>query len=93
MVERHYFWVVGLVVSMFAAVACSGSSSDGDTIIVFAASSLTDVFGQIEAEFEANNPGVDVIVSLGGSSSLRNRSVQVHPLTCLLQPTRRSSPP
>ena len=73
MVERHFFWVVGLVVSMFAAVACSGSSSDGDTIIVFAASSLTDAFSEIEADFEANNPGVDVIVSLGGSSSLREQ--------------------
>jgi molybdate transport system substrate-binding protein len=35
-----------------------------------AASSLTDVFDRLEGEFEAANPGVDIVVSSAGSSSL-----------------------
>lgn len=39
-------------------------------MVVFAASSLTDAFGRIEREFEVRHPDTDVVVNLGGSSSL-----------------------
>lgn len=55
----------------------SGSSSIGDeprgTLVVFAAASLTDVFGAIEADFEAAHPEVDVKVNFAGSQSLRTQ--------------------
>lgn len=40
------------------------------TLTVFAASSLTDVFAELETQFEAANPGVDVVVNPGASSDL-----------------------
>lgn len=39
-------------------------------LVVYAASSLTDAFEQIASEFEAANPGVDVLFNFGGSSEL-----------------------
>lgn len=56
--------VVGL---MLFATACGGG---GERVVVFAASSLTDVFGHLEAEFEATHPDVDVVVNAAGSASL-----------------------
>lgn len=50
------------------ATAC-GASSD-DRVVVFAASSLTDVFDRLESEFESTHPDIDVVVTTGGSSSL-----------------------
>jgi molybdate transport system substrate-binding protein len=46
------------------------AQSHRQTLTVFAASSLTDVFGEIETAFEADHPGVDVVFSFGGSSTL-----------------------
>jgi molybdate transport system substrate-binding protein len=40
-------------------------------LIVFAASSLADVFGDLEQRFEKSNPGVDVVLNLAGSQALR----------------------
>lgn len=40
------------------------------TLIVFAASSLTDAFEEIGAAFETGNPGVDVLFNFAGSSTL-----------------------
>ncbi len=56
---------------------CGGSS--GDQVIVFAASSLTDVFDQLEQRFEAAHPDIDVIVNYGGSSSLAGQIEQGAP--------------
>lgn len=56
------------VLGLLAAVGGCGSSDQ--RIVVFAASSLTDVFDRLEAEFESANPGVDVVISYGGSASL-----------------------
>lgn len=41
--------------------------------MVSAASSLTDVFADIEQAFEAANPGVDILLNLAGSSLLREQ--------------------
>jgi len=40
-------------------------------LVVFAASSLTDVFDDLEQSFEAANAGVDVALSYGGSQVLK----------------------
>ena len=48
----------------------AGCGSGGTRVVVFAASSLTDVFERLESEFEAQHPDVDVVVNVGGSSTL-----------------------
>ncbi len=63
--------------------ACGGADSDpvvDDEIVVSAAASLADAFGEIEAAFEDANPGVDVVVNLGGSSALREQIVEGAPV-------------
>jgi molybdate transport system substrate-binding protein len=57
-----------LALCLLAGGAACGTADE--TVIVFAASSLTDAFDRIESDFEAANPGIDVVVSFGGSSSL-----------------------
>ncbi|MFH1186461.1 MAG: molybdate ABC transporter substrate-binding protein [Chloroflexota bacterium] len=48
-------------------------ASQPQTLTVFAASSLTDAFTEIEAAFEAANPGVEVVFSFSGSQMLRRQ--------------------
>lgn len=55
----------------FLSLVSSVVFAQGDTTVtVFAASSLTDAFTELEAAFEDANPGVDVVVSFAGSSTL-----------------------
>lgn len=64
-----------------------GSSSAGTAaeqeptgqLTVFAAASLTDVFGTIETRFEEVHPHVEVVVSFAGSSSLAEQIRQGAP--------------
>jgi molybdate transport system substrate-binding protein len=64
-------WVVaGTSIATVATVATLACGSSDDRVVVFAASSLTDVFGRIEVDYEQSHPGVDVVVNFGGSSSL-----------------------
>ena len=61
-----------------AALAAAGSCAGGGDgpaaghrgVTVFAASSLTDVFGDIAGAFEAAHPGVEVTLQFAGSSRL-----------------------
>lgn len=62
-------WTPVLLGAGLLATSCSGG--DDATILVLAASSLTDAFEQMELAFEAANPGVDVEVTSAGSSALR----------------------
>lgn len=66
------FWALCLAAAL--AAACGGPE-DGSRVRlpVSAASSLTEVFAEIEKEFEAANPGVDVALNLGASSLLREQ--------------------
>lgn len=68
----------GIAAVALTATAC-GSEAGGDeasgdgqqrTLTVFAAASLTESFGALEKQFEADHPGVDVKINLGGSSKL-----------------------
>lgn len=68
---------------LLAGCAPAGGGADpeteGDalagTVTVFAAASLTDVFDELAAAFEAEYPGVDVVLSYGGSSALAEQVV------------------
>lgn len=68
------FWLA----LVLALPGCGGS--DDDRLIVFAASSLTDVFDGLEAEFEVAHPGIDLVVNYGGSSSLAAQIEQGAPV-------------
>ncbi|GAA1989488.1 molybdate ABC transporter substrate-binding protein [Isoptericola halotolerans] len=49
---------------------CSTAAEADTTLTVFAAASLAQAFEQIADDFEADHPGVDVLLNLAGSSSL-----------------------
>jgi len=49
---------------------CVATPQASTTVTVFAASSLTDVFGEIAEEFEAANPGTTVVFNFAASSAL-----------------------
>lgn len=49
------------------------ASGLGGELLVSAAASLTDAFAEVATAFEAAHPGVDVVLNLGGSSSLREQ--------------------
>jgi molybdate transport system substrate-binding protein len=64
------------------ALVASGCGDDGGAegeLLVFAAASLTDAFADVEAAFEADNPGVDVTFNFAGSSSLREQILEGAP--------------
>lgn len=69
---------IGVCALVAGAAGCGGG--DDDRLVVFAASSLTDVFGELEQRFEAANAGVDVVISFGGSSSLAAQIEQGAPV-------------
>jgi molybdate transport system substrate-binding protein len=59
-------------------VACSSPSVEGE-LLVSAAASLTDAFGEVEAAFEEENPDVDVVLNLGSTSALREQILEGAP--------------
>ena len=66
-----------------AAASAAGSASAAGTIhgtvVVFAATSLTEAFNKIGAQFEAAHPGVTVKFNYNGSSSLATSITQGAP--------------
>jgi molybdate transport system substrate-binding protein len=58
--------------ALVATAGCSsGTAAQADTTLtVSAASSLTEAFTALAADFEASHPGVDVALNFGGSSAL-----------------------
>jgi molybdate transport system substrate-binding protein len=69
--------VAGLVL----LTGCGGTTAAGEqrTLTVYAAASLTGAFGELEARFEAANPGVDVVTNFGASSDLAQQIVNGGP--------------
>jgi molybdate transport system substrate-binding protein len=62
---------------MLIALACrSVAPPPNDTVKIFAASSLTEGFGDLEVVFEAAHPGVQVQSSFAGSQLLRTQIEQ-----------------
>lgn len=71
-------------VALAAAIplaACGGTGSSGgdDTLTVLAASSLTDVFTELAATFEAEHEGVEVDFSFGSSTDLAEQAADGAP--------------
>lgn len=74
--------VVGILVGTTTAAlaGCVSPLPDGDgVVVVFAASSLSDVFDQVETAFEAENPDLDVRLNFAGSASLREQILEGAP--------------
>lgn len=80
--------LVALAASACAQEAPSGGDEAGvpvdnglrGEVLVSAAASLTDAFTEMELAFEAAHPEVDVILNLGGSSSLRAQILEGAPV-------------
>ena len=68
---QRYFWLMGLL--------GWGALTSAQTLTVFAASSLTEAFTDIAAAFEADNPGVTVLLNVAGSATLRTQIEQGAP--------------
>jgi molybdate transport system substrate-binding protein len=64
------------------AAAPSAAPSPGTTtkVTVSAAASLVNAFGKLQEQFEAANPGVDVVLNYGGSSGLAQQIVNGAPV-------------
>ena len=64
-----------------ALVAGCGAARDdvSDTVLVFAAASLADAFGAVEAVFEDTRPDIDVQLNIAGSSRLREQILEGAP--------------
>lgn len=59
--------------------ACSAGGSER-TLLVSAAASLTDAFAAVESAFEEGHPGVDVVLNLAGTSTLREQILEGAPV-------------
>lgn len=74
--------LLGLVVLGLLIGGCSASSQTDDIggrVLVSAAASLTDAFTTIEAAFEQRNVGVDVVLNVAGSATLRTQILEGAP--------------
>ncbi|KOX34800.1 molybdate-binding protein [Saccharothrix sp. NRRL B-16348] len=66
--------------ALLVVTGCGTSGTGGDgRLTVFAAASLTETFTRLGADFEAANPGVDVVFNFGGSSALAQQIGQGAP--------------
>ncbi|MFV2062351.1 MAG: molybdate ABC transporter substrate-binding protein [Chloroflexota bacterium] len=80
--------VVGLALTLVAAactprVAAPGAQ-DTETLTVFAAASLRDVFGQLEQRWEDSNPDVRLVAAFDGSNVLATQIAQGAPADVFL---------
>jgi len=72
-------------IAVALALACTlcacggGEGTIQETLIVSAAASLHDAFSEIESGFETENPHVDVVLNLAGSSTLREQILDGSP--------------
>ncbi len=82
--HRSRWSTVGPVVAIALALAVTACGSSDDRLVVFAASSLTDVFERLESDFEAEHPAIDVVVNAAGSSSLVAQLAEGAPVDVLV---------
>ena len=68
-------YITLLIAVCLLLVACAPQAHPA-TLTVFAASSLTEAFTEIGAQFEAQHPGVQVIFNFAGSQQLRQQLEQ-----------------
>lgn len=68
------------VLTLLLTGCAGGGDGSGDTrLAVLAASSLTEPFGELERRFEASHPGVDVVLSVGSSTTMAQQVVDGAP--------------
>lgn len=65
-------WVGVATLALMLLVGCGGGSAR-QQVLVSAAASLTDAFGDVERSFEEANPDIDIVLNLSGSSALREQ--------------------
>jgi molybdate transport system substrate-binding protein len=65
--------VVVTVAALSLTITGCGDDRSQEQVTVSAAASLTDAFESVAAAFEEDNPGVDVVLNLAGSASLREQ--------------------
>lgn len=72
--------IVGVAaMTLLPATPACGGSEPGASLVVFAAASLADAFGEMEAAFEADHAGIDLQVAPAGSSALREQILEGAP--------------
>jgi len=71
-------YVMTLVAMALCLGACAASA--GEELLVSAAASLTGAFGEVEVAFETAHPGVEVLLNIAGSSTLRQQIVEGAPV-------------
>lgn len=71
-------FTVALLLSIIAATLglSPAAAQENQTLTIFAAASLSDVFTEIAVAFKAENPDVEIIFNFGGSSSLATQLVE-----------------
>jgi molybdate transport system substrate-binding protein len=62
-----------------AASGATAAAKPSGTLVVFAATSLTDIFNKIATEFDKANPGVTIKFNYNGSSTLATQITQGAP--------------
>ncbi len=67
-----------IIVSLLLG-SCKGAANTTQTLTVYAAASLTDVFTEIGTTFEAGHSGAIVVFNFGGSQNLRTQIEQGAP--------------
>lgn len=67
-----------IITATMLAAGCAGEVRR--EVLVSAASSLTDAFAEIEAQYESQHPEVDIVLNLAGSSSLREQILSGAPV-------------
>lgn len=89
MMNRILLSAVALTIALAGCSASDGPEGEGPgteipdpvagTITVFAAASLTEVFGELETAFEQQHPNADVVLSFGGSGALATQIIEGAP--------------
>ncbi|MGH3424093.1 MAG: molybdate ABC transporter substrate-binding protein [Nocardioidaceae bacterium] len=86
--------LAGVACGALALGGCGGqpdsSGGDGRQVVVLAASSLTEAFGELEKVYEDQHPGVDVKLSFDSSSVLAEQVTQGNPADVLATADERT---
>jgi molybdate transport system substrate-binding protein len=83
----------GLTAAALALAVVTSACGDGtgrQQVTVLAASSLTDTFTDLEAEYEEAHPDADLVVSTGGSPTLAAQAAAGAPAAALITADRQS---
>jgi molybdate transport system substrate-binding protein len=80
-----------LILGALASTAGCGTRRDGVVVVdVYVAASMAKVMAEVEADFEAANPGTDVRVVAGGSQILATQIVEGAPAELLVTADAKS---